>query len=313
MPCRQTPLLSANSFFTAMQHLFLRTLGLAMAVGILPLAASAQVGLGTTTPDAKAVLDLTATNKGLLIPRLTQAQRLAIPSPPQGLMVYQTDGTASGGAQTGFWYYAGTPASWVFLNPAAAGDNLGNHTATQKLDLATFPLVGNGGTSGISISSGGNVGIGTSSPQGRLDVASGAVRLPGGGGSDTWFNYFGDNKNYLRGTTVLADLGGSVGIGTSTPGATLDVPSGSVHLPGDSWIRYSGNNKNYLRGTTILADDAQGGNVGIGTANPTQRLEVSGQVYSSTGGFRFPDNSVQTTAAPTPSVSAASGTRISAM
>ncbi|MVN74759.1 hypothetical protein GO988_00300 [Hymenobacter sp. HMF4947] len=38
------------------------------------------------------------------------------------------------------------------------------------------------------------------------------------------------------------------------------------------------------------------GNVGIGTSSPTQLQEVAGQVFSSTGGFRFPDNSVQTTA-----------------
>jgi hypothetical protein len=39
------------------------------------------------------------------------------------------------------------------------------------------------------------------------------------------------------------------------------------------------------------------GNVGIGTETPTEKLEVSGTVYSSSGGFKFPDGSVQTTAA----------------
>jgi hypothetical protein len=96
---------------------------LQIAAGLVcfPLLAGAQVGIGTPTPDAKAALEVSATDKGLLIPRLTAAQRLAILSPPQGLMVYQTDGTASGGTQTGFWYYAGTPAAWVFLDPAPSG------------------------------------------------------------------------------------------------------------------------------------------------------------------------------------------------
>jgi hypothetical protein len=39
------------------------------------------------------------------------------------------------------------------------------------------------------------------------------------------------------------------------------------------------------------------GNVGIGTATPGYRLDVAGEIRSSTGGFRFPDGTVQTTAA----------------
>lgn len=83
-------------------------------------AAQAQVGIGTTTPAAGAALEIKSSSAGLLIPRLTAAQRTALASVPQGLLVYQADGTtASGGAQSGFWYYAGS-SGWVFLNPAAA-------------------------------------------------------------------------------------------------------------------------------------------------------------------------------------------------
>ena len=38
----------------------------------------AQVGIGTTSPDASAALDVTATDKGFLMPRMTSAQRIAI-------------------------------------------------------------------------------------------------------------------------------------------------------------------------------------------------------------------------------------------
>jgi hypothetical protein len=51
----------------------------------------AQVGIGTITPDASAALDITSTTKGLLMPRMTNAQRLAIASPVAGLQVYVTD------------------------------------------------------------------------------------------------------------------------------------------------------------------------------------------------------------------------------
>jgi len=64
----------------------------------------AQVGINIETPDASAALDITSTTGGLLMPRMTNAQRLAIETPAAGLMIYQTDGTA------GFYYYNGS--SW---------------------------------------------------------------------------------------------------------------------------------------------------------------------------------------------------------
>jgi hypothetical protein len=49
-----------------------------------------NVGIGTTSPNAAALLDLTTTSKGFLPPRMTTTQRNAITSVPAGLMVYNT-------------------------------------------------------------------------------------------------------------------------------------------------------------------------------------------------------------------------------
>ena len=54
-------------------------------------AGFAQVGIGTTTPDASSALDITATDKGFLMPRMTTVQKDAIVSPAEGLQVYDTD------------------------------------------------------------------------------------------------------------------------------------------------------------------------------------------------------------------------------
>lgn len=70
-----------------------------------------QVGINTTTPDASSMLDISSTDKGILIPRMTQAQRVAIATPATSLLIYQTDGT------TGFWFYNGT--TWVNLNSSS--------------------------------------------------------------------------------------------------------------------------------------------------------------------------------------------------
>lgn len=50
-----------------------------------------NIGIGTTIPNPKAVLDIKATDKGILFPRLTTAQRNGISNPPNGLHIFNTD------------------------------------------------------------------------------------------------------------------------------------------------------------------------------------------------------------------------------
>jgi hypothetical protein len=68
-----------------------------------------QVGIGTVTPDASSVLDLSSTTQGILMPRMTTAQRTAIASPANGLMVYDTDTKAPE-------YYDSTTSLWNKIN-----------------------------------------------------------------------------------------------------------------------------------------------------------------------------------------------------
>lgn len=50
----------------------------------------AQVGIGTLTPDASSILDVTSTKLGILLPRITTPQRVGITG-TQGLLVYNSD------------------------------------------------------------------------------------------------------------------------------------------------------------------------------------------------------------------------------
>ena len=67
---------------------------------------SAQVGIGTSNPDASSVLEIQSTSKGLLIPKLSKTQRDAINSPAVGLLLYQTDNNP------GFYYYTASN-TWI--------------------------------------------------------------------------------------------------------------------------------------------------------------------------------------------------------
>ncbi|ACT92047.1 hypothetical protein Dfer_0787 [Dyadobacter fermentans DSM 18053] len=114
-------------------------------LGSVAFTASAQVGIGTTTPDASAQLEVQSGAKGVLIPRLSSSQRTGIASPADGLLVYDTD-TKS------FWYFkSGTgwtdnaplalPYAGTTNNAAAAfsATNQGAGPALEGISAGTGP------------------------------------------------------------------------------------------------------------------------------------------------------------------------------
>ena len=234
-----------------------------IGVGLLtgaPAVAQNGVGIGTTTPHPSAALDVSSTQKGLLLPRLTQAQRDAISAPALGLTIYQTDNTP------GLYLYSGT--TWVPVGGGSgAADNLGNHTATQALSLGNYPLTGTAPTLGGFVG-GGFIG----NPTAGLTVAAdGRVSLT------TPFNGNWVAANIGSATTAASFTRDRVVIGTFGERATVGGHNNTV----SAWAPL------YLN---------PGGNVGVGNAAATEKLTVEGQVFSTTGGFRFPDGTVQTTA-----------------
>jgi hypothetical protein len=74
----------------------------------------AQVGIGTITPHASSVLDVSSTTQGMLTPRMNTVQRTAIAAPADGLMVYDTD-------LKSFYYYNSTITSWNVINSGTTG------------------------------------------------------------------------------------------------------------------------------------------------------------------------------------------------
>jgi hypothetical protein len=85
-----------------------------------------KIGIGTTAPDQSALLEINSTNKGLLIPRMSQAQRLSIINPVAGLLVFQLDEIS------GFYYYSGL--DWLRL----ISDNNSNSNAADRTLIYTI-------------------------------------------------------------------------------------------------------------------------------------------------------------------------------
>ncbi len=81
----------------------------------------AQTGIGTTTPDASAKLDVSSSNKGFLPPRVAlTATNSASPvtNPANGLMVFNTVTAGSSPFQVvpGYYYWDGVGLKWVSLS-----------------------------------------------------------------------------------------------------------------------------------------------------------------------------------------------------
>lgn len=198
-----------------------------LAIG---LSAWSQIAVNSdgSSPDASAILDVKSTTKGLLLPRMTSAERLAIASPATGLTVYDL-------TTQSYWYYNGT--SWAILG------------------YSPWTVTGNN----IYNSNSGNVGIGATNPFGKLHISSsGSLNLNLQGSSTvgtwfslgntsaggTWYNIIstgsgnGEGKGkllFMKGTgatntsfnIMTFDSIGRVGISTTAPNpsAALDVSS----------------------------------------------------------------------------------------
>ncbi|KAA9035490.1 tail fiber domain-containing protein [Ginsengibacter hankyongi] len=213
-----------------------------------------SVGIGTTTPNTSSMLDVSATDKGMLVPRMTTVQRTAITSPAKGLLVFDNDVSS-------FFFYNGT--AWTQLS---AGSSTNFWSA-------------NG--SDISNTNGGKVGIGTAAPLSALGVQTptgnygfthtdGTVTI--GSYVNANFGWFGTRSNHPL-TFFTADGGpqmtllqnGNFGIGTITPQAKLHV-AGNIKVDAANTIEL---------GAGVTGKESNAGKIGYETYTP-DALDIIG-------------------------------------
>ncbi|MBX2938935.1 MAG: tail fiber domain-containing protein [Ferruginibacter sp.] len=216
-------------------------------VMLLPFVLNAQsVGINTTGDPAhsSSILDVTSTEKGVLVPRMDKAQKLGISNPATGLLVFQ-----NGPDSIGFHYYDGT--GWTWLS-----------NANQSLDTTAW-LVG------------GNVGLQDTSFIGHRDNVPLQFRQNNiiTGYSDYFrFNYFlGRYAGNPAGTGHLA-MGDSSGnaAGHNFPSTFLGIRSGV----------YSTGVNNTFVGAYAGQNTTTGGyNVFMGTASGRYNLTGEANAY----------------------------------
>lgn len=165
-----------------------------------------------TTANPSAMLDVKSTNAGILVPRLTLAQRGAISNPATGLLIFQTDNTP------GFYYNTGTPAvpSWIKLSIPT--DNFDDADADATNELQTISISGHD----ITLSDGG-----------------GTVTVP-----DNNTTYSAGNQLSLSGTTFNVTEG-------SGSGLDADLLDGQHYSDIQSWVNANDDNTTYSAGTGL--------------------------------------------------------------
>ncbi|WP_433833511.1 hypothetical protein [Flavobacterium anhuiense] len=191
----------------------------------------AQTGMMSNDPNKSVALDINAPNKGVLIPQInlqSTSDVATIVDPAVSLMVYNTNAAISGnGAKgAGYYFYDGTNWKKLIVKSEIIGDNLGNHTATQDLNMqankiyfnenvgAKLEFLGGPDASGIGLGS----NYTTVFQSGEKNTALGIF---------SWSNYGGANKDVVAEKLRLTTAG-YLGVGTSNPAAMLHVAGSAI-------------------------------------------------------------------------------------
>jgi hypothetical protein len=198
-------------------------------------------------------------------------------SPEQALHVEGTE-VLSTGTQSGFKFRdraGGATNNWVWYST-------GNTARLHRQSVGDF----------LGITQTGNFGVGTTNPaNAKMHVRSGA--------SGATEYVFGGNPELTLESASVTDLhflSPNTGSGRIWFGSPSSNVAGGLLYTHNATLS-SGVMRFITGGNVTRMVILGGGNVGVGTETPGYKLEVAGVIHSSTGGFRFPDGTVQTTAA----------------
>ncbi len=248
-----------------------------------------NVGIGTASPNPSAKLEIVDINRGILLPRVAlTATNIAAPvaTPATWLVVFNT-ATAGAGATAvspGLYYWDGTQwvrfqagnaaTDWTLLGNASTNAATNFIGTTDAVDFVTRTS----NAERMRVTSAGNMGLGTNNPSARLHVAGGAIRPEAGNVSAAGINW---------GLDVFGGGGDEPSIRYYTEGGENTKLLIANQNDADDDITMEAGFLLFRTGDASGTPDADrmiittAGNVGINTNTPAERLEVVGNVRTS--------------------------------
>ena len=251
----------------------------AILTSLVASAQSIEISPNGGTANASAILDLKSTTKGFLLPRMTNAQMRAIPSPAQGLLAFCTDCSTNGD----YYFYKGT--AWVALGSTtvSVSTTVGSVSANANENGATIT---NGGVLNLAPANASYPGIVSTTAQ----TIAGVKTFSNGIVANVTGNLTG-NASTATSATTATNVSGVVAIANGGTGTT----NGSITGTGALTFAAGGSNQN------ISITPSGTGSVGIGTTSPNTKAALD--VTSTTKGFLPPRlSSVQRNAITNPTV-----------
>ncbi|MGY0407893.1 MAG: hypothetical protein ACWIPJ_06005 [Polaribacter sp.] len=226
------------------------------------LGTSAQLSIGTPSPDASSVLDISSNNKGLLIPRIALVNGLdqsTIERPTKSLLVYNTAtaGQFNLAITPGYYFWKDTGAGWTrLISENDLGFRLIGDSYFSKNSNGSFTTNGNSDEGNRNIFLGEDTGIRTTEGANNIFMGYQSGRANTKGDNNIFMGNLSGTANTEGGNNIFTGFSAGKGNTTGDNNIFMGNLSGAANT--------EGKNNVFLGSTTGLKNTTGGFNTFLG-------------------------------------------------